>query len=299
MSAHEVMGRGKIRADAKAGGAPAAAGRREAVIVNGLLVLGLVLLVAPFYWVIISSLKTATELNAPHATWFPHHPTFQNYRDLASLLDLKQEYTNSALVALLVTASNLLFCSMLGYALAKLPFPGRRMVFGLVLATLMVPATVLLVPLYVMAHQFGLVNTLLGVALPTLVTPFGVFLMRQFFLKVPDSLLEAGRIDGAGEWRMFARIALPLVAPGLATLGILTFLGSWNNFIWPLIVLGQQDKYTLPVAVSTFANDPNQAQGSNGVLMAGSVAVVIPVVLVFIALQRYFTRGVAMSGIKG
>lgn len=273
--------------------------RREAVIVNTLLVLGLVTLMAPFYWVVISSLKTAPELNATHATWWPHHATWQNYRDLAGLLDLRSGYANSAVVAVLTTASNLLFCSMLGYALAKLPFPGRNAVFGLVLGTLLVPGTVLIVPLYILAHQLGVVNTLLGVALPTLVTPFGVFLMRQFFLKIPDSLLEAGRIDGAGEWRMFFRISLPLVGPGVATLGIITFLGSWNGFLWPLIVLNQQDKYTLPVAVSTFANDPNQAQGSNGVLMAGSVAVVIPVVLVFIALQRYFTRGVAMSGIKG
>ena len=285
MSAHSAVGHGGTR--------------REAVVVNSLLIIGLLALVAPFYWVVMSSLKTAPELNAPHATWFPHNPTLQNYRDLAGLLDLKQEYWNSVVVAVTVTAANLLFCSMLGYALAKLPFPGRNVVFGAVLATLMVPGTVLLVPLYILAQQLGVVNTLMGVALPTLVTPFGVFLMRQFFLRIPDSLLEAGRIDGAGEWRMFFRIALPLVGPGLATLGILTFLGSWNGFLWPLIVLSQQDKYTLPVAVSTFANDPNQAQGSNGVLMAGSVAVVIPVVLVFIALQRHFTRGVAMSGVKG
>ncbi|MFE2519457.1 carbohydrate ABC transporter permease [Streptomyces mirabilis] len=273
--------------------------RREAVIVNTLLILGVVVMIAPFYWQVAASLKPAHELASAHQTWYPHALTLQNYRDLGKLLDLPQEYKNSIIVAGVVTVSNLLFCSMLGYALAKLRFPGRGVVFGLVLGTLMVPGTVLVIPLYVLAHQLGLVNTLLGVALPTLVTPFGVFLMRQFFLQVPDSLLEAARIDGSGEWRTFFRICLPLVGPGLATLGILTFLSSWNNFLWPQIVLNDQSKYTIPVAVATFANDPNQAQGSNGVLMAGSVAVVIPVVLVFIALQRYFTRGVAMSGIKG
>jgi multiple sugar transport system permease protein len=273
--------------------------RRETVIVNGLLILGLVLLMAPFYWMVMSSFKAAPELNLPHPTWFPHTPTLGNYRDLSTHVNLPQAYLNSTIVAVGATLSNLLFCSMLGYALAKLRFPGRNIVFGTVLGTMMIPATVLVIPLYVLATKLGVINTLFGVALPTLVTPFGVFLMRQFFLKIPDSLLEAGRIDGAGEWRLFFRVSLPLVGPGLATLGILTFLGSWNNFMWPLIAIDDQRLYTLPVAVATFANDPNQSQGSQGMLMAGSMAIVLPIVLVFIALQRHFTRGVAMSGIKG
>jgi multiple sugar transport system permease protein len=292
----EAAPRGPVKA-ARPSRAPGA--RREAVIVNGLLVLGLVVMMAPLYWMVIASVKTTPELAGKHITWWPHTFTTSSFSRLAQLIDLKQAYLNSTIVSLTVTASNVLFCSMLGYALAKLKFPGRNVVFGVVLGTLMIPSTVLIIPLFVLVHQLGLLNTLLGAALPTLVTPFGVFLMRQFFLVVPDSLLEAGRIDGAGEWRMFFRISLPLVGPGAATLGILTFLGSWNNFLWPMIVLQDSSKYTVPVSVATFAVDPNQAQGSNGVLMAGSVAVVLPVILVFIALQRYFTKGVAASGIKG
>lgn len=266
---------------------------------TALLVVGFVLLSAPFIWMTLASLKSAPELARQPPTWIPEHPTAQNYRDLTERLNMPRYFMNSAIVAGIVTVANLVFCSMLGYALAKLRFPGRNKIFGLVLATLMVPSTVLVIPLFALMSRLGLVNTYAALILPFAVGPFGVFLMRQFMLGVPDSLLEAGRIDGASEFFLFWRVALPLVTPGLATLGILTFLGSWNNFIWPLIVLNDEQLYTLPVALATFAIDPNRSQGSNGLLMAGSLVVVLPVIVVFIALQRYFVRGIALTGIKG
>ncbi|MGB9378016.1 MAG: carbohydrate ABC transporter permease [Mycobacteriales bacterium] len=278
---------------------PPRRGKIPGLGVTALLVVGFVLLAAPFIWMTLASLKSAPELARQPPTWIPQHPTAVNYRGLTQRLDMPRYFMNSSIVAGIVTVANLVFCSMLGYALAKLRFPGRNKIFGLVLATLMVPSTVLVIPLFALMSRLGLVNTYAALILPFAVGPFGVFLMRQFMLGVPDSLLESGRIDGASEFFLFWRVALPLVTPGLATLGILTFLSSWNNFIWPLIVLNDEQLYTLPVALATFAVDPNRSQGSNGLLMAGSLVVVLPVIVVFIVLQRYFVRGIAMTGIKG
>jgi multiple sugar transport system permease protein len=203
---------------------------------------------------------------------------------------------NSAIVALAVTAGNLVFCSMLGYALAKLDFPGKRALFAIVLGTLMIPGVVTFVPLFVLTTKIGLSNTLVGMILPFLAGPFGVFLMRQFIQSLPDELIQAARIDGAGELRIFFSVILPLCGPALATLGILTFLTSWNNFLWPLVVAQTEDKYTLPVALALYAVGQNATQ--YGLLLAGSVVVVLPVLAIFLLLQRHIMQGVAMTGIK-
>jgi multiple sugar transport system permease protein len=219
-----------------------------------------------------------------------------NYRTLFTELDFPTFFVNSAVVAVVITLGNLVFCSMLGYALAKLDFPGKRTIFALVLGTLMVPGLVTLVPLFVLVSNLGLVNTFPGLIFPFLAGPFGVFLMRQFMQSLPDELIQAARIDGAGEWRIFSSIILPLCRPALATLGILTFLTSWNNFLWPLVVAQSEDKYTLPVALAIYARGENSS--NYGLLMAGSVAMIVPVLAVFLALQRHFVQGIAMTGIK-
>ncbi|MFF8958262.1 carbohydrate ABC transporter permease [Streptomyces sp. NPDC014894] len=260
--------------------------------------LGLVLMAAPFLWMALSAFKTKSELSASPPVWIPTEWTLQNFRELLNLLDLPAYFLNSTIVASLVTVSNLLFCSMLGYALAKLNFAGRGKVFGLVLGALMVPGNLMLLPLFVLMSKMRLIDSYAGLVLPFAAGAFGVFLMRQFMLSVPDELLEAARLDGAGEWYIFWRIVMPLVKPALATLAILTFLQSWNNFVWPLIATNDPDKYTLPVALATFATDPNRANGSSGVLMAGSFLVVLPVLLVFAVLQRHFTQGIATAGLK-
>ncbi|MQS35868.1 carbohydrate ABC transporter permease [Streptomyces katsurahamanus] len=263
-----------------------------------LLTAGLVLMAAPFAWMALSAFKTKPELAASPPVWIPADWTLANFRDLLDLLDLPAHFLNSTIVAALVTLSNLLFCSMLGYALAKLNFAGQRQVFGLVLGALMVPGNLMLLPLFVLMSKMGLIDSYAGLVLPFAAGAFGVFLMRQFMLSVPDELLEAARLDGAGEWYIFWRVVMPLVKPALATLAILTFLQSWNNFVWPLIATNDPDKYTLPVALATFATDPNRANGSSGVLMAGSFLVVLPVLLVFAVLQRHFTQGIATAGLK-
>ncbi|MFE7440258.1 carbohydrate ABC transporter permease [Streptomyces chartreusis] len=260
---------------------------------------GLLVMAAPFLWMALSAFKTRQDLTASPPVWIPTTWTLDNFSALLDQLDMPRYFLNSLIVAVLVTVSNLLFCSMLGYALAKLDFSGRSKVFGLVLAALMVPGNLMILPLYVLMNSMGLIDTYAGLVLPFAAGAFGVFLMRQFMLQVPDELLEAARIDGAGEWYIFWRIVLPLVKPALATLTIFAFLGSWNNFIWPLIATNDPDKYTLPVALATFANDPNRTvAGGNGMLMAGSLLVVLPVLLVFAVLQRHFTQGIATAGIK-
>ncbi|GHH23764.1 carbohydrate ABC transporter permease [Streptomyces lanatus] len=261
--------------------------------------LGLLVMAAPLLWMALSAFKTKKDLTASPPVWLPSQWTLSNFSELLDQLDMPLYFMNSLIVAVLVTVSNLLFCSMVGYALAKLDFTGRSKVFGVVLIALMVPGNLLILPLYVLMNRLGLIDTYAGLVLPFAAGAFGVFLMRQFMQSVPDELLEAARIDGAGEWYIFFRIVLPLVRPALATLAIFTFLGSWNNFVWPLIATNDPGKYTLPVALATFANDPNRTiAGGNGMLMAGSLLVVLPVLVVFIALQRHFTQGIATAGLK-
>jgi multiple sugar transport system permease protein len=261
-----------------------------------ILSVALVAVVAPFVWMVLGSFKGEGELRQAPPTWWPHSASLDNYTQLFSKLDFGTYFTNSIVVAVAVTAGNLLFCSMLGYALAMLEFRGKRALFAVVMATLMIPGVVTFVPLFVLVANAGLINTLPGLFLPFLVSPFGVFLMRQFILGLPRDLLDAGRVDGAGELRIFARIILPLCGPALATLGILTFLGSWNNFLWPLVVAQSDRVYTLPVALALYSTGQNSTQ--YGLLLAGATVVVLPMLLVFLVFQRRFIEGIATTGIK-
>jgi multiple sugar transport system permease protein len=257
---------------------------------------GLFLVVIPFVWMVISSFKPEAEVMTVPPTWWPETPTTDNYDQLFTKLDFPTYFANSAIVAVATAVGNMVFCSMLGYALAKLQFPGKRLVFVLVLGTLMVPGVVTFIPLFVLTTNLGLTNSLPGMFLPYLAGPFGVFLMRQYILGLPDELIQAARVDGASELRIFFSIILPLCGPAVATLGILTFLTSWNNFLWPLVVATDESKFTLPVALALFAVGQNATK--YGLLLAGSVVVVLPVLLVFLFLQRRIIQGVAMTGIK-
>jgi multiple sugar transport system permease protein len=261
------------------------------------LTFGILLMVGPFLWMLLGSLKPQAEFLVNPPTFLPNNPTTNNYTRLFDQLDFPRFFFNSSLVAVAVTLGNVLFCPMLGYALAKLKWRGKGVVMGLVLATLMVPAGITLIPNFVLMANLNLVNTYPGLILPFLVGPFGVFLTRQFMFGIPDELLEAARIDGANEWRIFWGIVLPITAPVLATLGILTFLGSWNSFLYPLVMAQEPEMYTLPVALATFAT--GQYQADHGMLMAGSVVLVLPVLIIFILFQRWITEGIATTGLKG
>ena len=278
---------------------PGAGGRRArgAWWVYLLLTLGILLMVGPFLWMLLGSLKPQAEFLVNPPTFLPKAPTTDNYERLFSQLDFPRFFFNSSLIALVVTVGNILFCPMLGYALAKLNWRGKRLIMGVVLATLMVPAGITLIPNFILMRNLGLVNTYPGLILPFLVGPFGVFLTRQFMYSIPDELLEAARIDGAHEWRIFWQVVMPITVPVLATLGILTFLGSWNSFIYPLVMAQEPAMYTLPVALATFAT--GQYQADHGMLMAGSVVLVLPVLIIFVLFQRWITEGIATTGLKG
>jgi multiple sugar transport system permease protein len=260
------------------------------------LTLGVIAMLMPFVWMLLGSFKTNAEIRQNPTQFLPQNPTLDNYTQLFGRLDFATYFTNSVVVAVFVTLGNIVFCSMVGYALAKLEFRGKKLLFILVLGTLMVPGVVTFVPLFVLTANLGLINTYPGLILPFLITPLGVFLMRQFMLSLPDELIEAARIDGASEWRIFLRVIMPLCGPAVATLTILTFLGSWNNFLWPLVAATTEGMYTLPVALALYSVGQNAAQ--YGLMMAGAVVVVVPVLIVFVLLQRYFVQGIALTGIK-
>lgn len=269
---------------------------RYTLLTYGVLAFFLALTLIPFVWMALGAFKTESELAQRPLTWWPQNPTVEHFDRWINDLGYLTFFANSSVVAVAVVLGNLVFCSMVGYTLAKLDFPGKKLLMALVLITLMVPGMVTFVPLFVMVANMGLINTYGALILPFLTTPLGVFLMRQFILGIPDSLLEAARIDGAGEFRTFGQIVLPLCGPALATLGILTFLGSWNNFLWPMVAAQTQDMYTLPVALSLFST--GQHGTHYGVLLAGSMLVITPILIVFLFLQRYFVQGLAATGIK-
>lgn len=264
--------------------------------IYAVLSIGLVVVCAPFIWMVLSSFKTEKEIYANPPTWLPMKPTLANFVDLYERMDVGTYFTNSVLIAVVATAGNVLFCSMVGYALAKIDFAGRKVIFGMVLTKLMIPGMVLAMPTYVIVANLGLVDTYAGIILPGLAGPMGVFLMRQFIGGLPDDLMAAARVDGAGELKIFLRIVLPLCKPAMATLGLLTFLGSWNSFIWPMYVAQSKEMYTLPVAIALHAKEA--VNTDYGQLLAGAVTLVVPIILVFVFFQRHFVQGIATTGLK-
>ena len=271
-------------------------GRLGRVLLYAVLILGAVLAIFPLFWMLAASLMPTGEANTfPPRIW-PSHITFSHYAALFTRLDLGRFLANSALIAVSVTAISLLVNSMAGYAFAKLRFRGRDRLFGFLTAGLVIPVQVAMLPLFLLMKQLGLINTYWGVIIPTMASIFGIFLVRQYTLSLPDDLLDAARIDGAGEFRIYWTIVLPVIRPILATLAIWTFLSTWNDFMWPLIVLSDQSHYTLPVALANLIGEHVQ---DTELMMAGSVLTVLPVLLTFIVLQRYYIEGVTVGSVKG
>lgn len=266
-------------------------------LLYAVLTLTAALMLLPFAWVLFGAFKTQAEILAAPGAWLPH--SFTNVANFIELFENRRFGTymaNSLIVSTLTVVSNVFFCALAGYALAKIPFRGSGFVFGCILAAMMIPYIALFVPSFFIIVQFGLLNTLFGVFLPIAVMPIGVFIMRQFASSVPNELLEAARLDGAGEFRIFFSIFLPLVGPALATVAIITFLNSWNYFLWPLIVAQNQNTFTLPVGLSVASQGAKSTE--YGLLLAGAIVVLSPVLILFIFLQRYFVRGIAFTGLK-
>ena len=265
-------------------------------MVNGLLIGGTVLTLLPLAWMLSVSFMHAGEASHAPPPLLPAHATLANYRELFLRAGMGRHLFNSLLVASAITLASLAFNLSAGYAFAKLRFAGRERLFQLVLAALLVPLQVAMMPLFLLMKWLHLVNSYGGVIVPALASALGIYLVRQYARSIPDELIEAARIDGAGEWTIFLRIVLPLLRPMIVTLAVLTFLASWNDFMWPLIVLSDQAWQTAPVALAGLSREHVQ---DDELMMAGSVVTVLPVLLLFFALQRQYLQGLLLGSVKG
>lgn len=268
------------------------------VVIYGILALGAFVMLLPFAWMLSSSLMSTQEVIARPLTWIPSALRFENYEALSDAIPLGRMYLNSMIVTTLTTLGILLTSSLAGYGFAKFQFVGRNFLFLLVLATMMIPFFVVLLPIFYMVSELGWINTYQGLIVPNLVTGFGIFLMRQYMLSLPDEVLDAARIDGASEFEIYWRIALPLSTPVIGALGILAFVYQWNNFLWPLVVARSSDMWTVPVGLNSLRVYASSAEVIN-LQMAGAALAIVPVMIVFLLLQRYFVRGIALTGMKG
>lgn len=249
----------------------------------------------PLAWMFSVSLMPQGEASAIPPALVPSRPTLEHFRALFLRLDLGRAFLNSALIAGAVTALSVFLNALAGWALAKLRFPGRRRLFSWLLASMVVPGQVAMLPLFLLLRSLGLVNTMAGVVVPAAASLFGIFLIRQYALSIPDELLEAARVDGAGEFRIWWSVALPLCRPALVTLALFTFVGTWSDFMWPLVVLTDESKYTLPVALASLVGEHAR---DVELMMAGSVLTVLPVLVLFLALQRHYIAGITMGSVK-
>ncbi|PUA39479.1 sugar ABC transporter permease [Paenibacillus elgii] len=260
-----------------------------------LLSAGTLAMVFPFLWMVATSLKTPQDVFT--LSLVPDRVTLANYAELFATTPFTDWVYNSFAIAVIMTASVCLFDTVAGYVLAKFTFAGKRLIFIVILSTLMVPTEMLIIPWYLLSAKLGWVDTYVGVLFPGLVSAFGIFLMKQFMESVPSDLLDAARIDGMNEWGIMLRVAVPLVSPALATLAILSFLGSWNAFIWPLIVTQTETHFTIPVGVAFFSSELKDTSGWV-LIMTGATVSVLPLILLFVIFQKQIVRGIALTGLK-
>jgi multiple sugar transport system permease protein len=267
-----------------------------AVVVNVLLLAAAAVTLCPLLWMLSVSFMSPGEATSHPPPLLPREATLDSYRALFARAGMGRSFINSLVLATGATILSLTFNVMAGYAFAKLRFAGRERIFRLLLGALVIPGQVAMIPLFLMLKHMGLVNSYLGVLVPSLANVFGIFLVRQYALSFPDELIEAARIDGASELRIFGAIVLPVLKPVLVTLALFSFLGSWNDFLWPLIMLTDRELYTLPVALASLSREHVQ---DTELMMAGSVLTIVPVLVLFLILQRYYIQGLLAGSIKG
>jgi multiple sugar transport system permease protein len=253
--------------------------------------------VFPLYWMVTTALKPPTVVMSLPPEWIPTSVSLNNFREAFANSPVARWTFNSLLMALSVTLFQLLFATMAGYGFAKKNFPGREVLFWIYVSSMMIPGFAMIIPLFTLMTRLGLVNSYLGLIAPGLSAPFGVFLMRQFIQTLPTELIEAATIDGCSEIRVFTDIILPLSKPGLAVLGIFVFMGQWNAFLWPLIVINSSEMMPLTVGFALLSN--RELRVNYGALMAAGVYMALAQVIVFFAFQRYFVQGITVGGIKG
>ena len=263
--------------------------------------LALILLLAafalfPLLWMVSVSFMSPGEASRFPPPLVPEAPSLSAYHALFATTGIARYFLNSLFVATIGTLLSLMFNATAGYAFAKLRFKGRDRIFQALVAALVIPGQVTMLPLFLMLKEIGLINSFAGVLVPLAASIFGIFLVRQYALSIPDEMLEAARVDGAGEGRIFFQIVVPVLTPILITLALFTFLAAWNDFMWPLIILTDQDNYTLPVALAALSREHVQ---DNEMMMAGSVLTILPVLLLFLVLQRYYLQGLLAGSVKG
>lgn len=250
----------------------------------------------PLLWMVSVSFMSPGEASRFPPPLLPEAPGLSAYRALFETTGIARYFLNSLFVATIGTLLSLMFNATAGYAFAKLRFKGRDRIFQSLVAALVIPGQVTMLPLFLMLKEIGLINSFAGVLVPVATSIFGIFLVRQYALSIPDEMLEAARVDGAGEGRIFLQIVVPVLTPILITLALFTFLATWNDFMWPLIILTDQDNYTLPVALAALSREHVQ---DNELMMAGSVLTILPVLLLFLVLQRYYLQGLLAGSVKG
>jgi multiple sugar transport system permease protein len=275
----------------------AAAALRRTGLYAALTAVGL-LMVLPFLWMVTASIKTGPEIAARPIVWLPRQLYTGAYADLTANVDLGRVFFNSTFVTLAITLGILATSSLSGYALAKIQFPGREAFFVFTLSTKMVPFFVLVIPVFYITRQLGWLDSYQGLVVPNVVSGFGIFLMRQYMLTIPDELLDAARIDGAGEFGIFGKIALPLTKPALSALGVFSFMFHWDSFLWPLLIVHRPEMRTIPVALSSLQTFAGAIENMN-IIMAGTTLAVLPVLVIFLLAQRQFIEGITLSGLKG
>lgn len=273
-------------------------GRRPDIgkgVVYAVLILGCAITLAPFIWMFLTSMKTQVEAVSIPPSILPRRWNLDAYTTLPDKLPFFRMYWNTILTSLIIVAGQLLLCSVAGYAFGRIRFPGRGFLFILTLSVLMIPSSFLILPQYLIIQRMGLLNTLHAIYLPNLFSAFGTFLMRQFFMSIPQELEDAARIDGCGHGRIYLRIMLPLIKPGLVSLGVLTLRFAWNNLMWPMIVNTEKAKMTLSAGLSYLQGQYITDYPS---IMAGALLATIPLIIVYAIFQRQFIEGIALTGIK-
>jgi multiple sugar transport system permease protein len=263
-------------------------------IVGIILTVGGILVILPFVWMIFSAFKTESEVMQIPPTLFPKTFTLDNLRNLFDNMNFAV-YLRNTLTVVLFSFAGLFLNAMAGFGFAKYKFKGKDKLFYLVLATMMIPGQVTMIPVYLLLNYMHLTNTMIGIVLPGLVGAFGIFLFRQFMSTIPDELLEATRLDGASEWRTFLQIVIPISKPILAVQAILTFIAGWNSFLWPLIIANDEKLYTLSVGLSLLKG---QYAGNYALQMAGSAFMVVPIIIIFIFFQKHIIENYSISGMK-
>lgn len=267
---------------------------KQAAVYAACVILAIIFLF-PILWIILSSFKDGSELFRFPPTLLPENPTIVNYKMALEKGDFALFFKNSTMVAIISTVITVMINTMAGYAFAKYQFKGRDLIFVFFISTLMLPLEVLMIPIFQVVKFLGMYNSFAGIIIPPAATPAGVFLLRQYFLTVPDDLIEAARIDGASELSIFIRLMLPIAKPAMSVLAIFAFMWRWNDFMWPLLVIRDTEKYTLQLALANFNGQYSVDWNS---LIAMSVVTMIPVLIVFLIFQKQFIQGMVTSGMK-